>query len=63
MGWRSGADEREGYDGDAVGAAVGMGARGDDEQVDGVVRELIAQPVKVTNVGEGLRLAGPTRYL
>ena len=47
---RLGADKRERYYCDAV-AAVCMGACRDDKQVDDVLRDLIGQPVKVTNVG------------
>jgi len=39
-GLASGPEEGQGDDGDAVGAAVGGLARGDDHEADDVVREL-----------------------
>jgi len=46
----SGAEEAEGDDGYAVGAAVGVGSGVDDDGVEQGVAELVGQPVQVRGV-------------
>ena len=46
----SGCEEAEGYDGDPIVAAVGVGAGVDDDRVEQVRSEALRQPVQVNRV-------------
>ena len=50
VGVRSGAEQGEGNDGDAVAAPVGLGTGGEDDRIEQVVAELLAEPPEVANI-------------
>lgn len=50
---RSGTQEGSRYDGDAVASAVGVAAGGDDDGVEQVGAEALAEPVEVAHVVVG----------